>query len=988
MKQRISYNDKLPPIRILLLEASDIYYNEKVMGLPLEIKNGKKRFDKHFNDLMPLNLDLYYLFDKNKLVLKELNDEFYTYCIVNVNFEYPVYVKKDGERTYKSDEASISKTRKEIREELYLNGFYLNDKKYVRYKRSASSAREGTCLFIREDLFSMMDTWSKTGLTETNDKKAFEDLTSYEAYRALSLSSLIQTLFLNPYNILFVKDFKHTLKDQTFVNVSHDKEKGLTADIVVGEVENNIFDGEGLLDLTLFKKCHLDDKGMMLLRNRFFKCCAFNTNLQAWFAHNNITSVNQLNGYTCAKKIEDIVLVVSESCLKYCKMVDDGFSLNTIKRWCDAISDEKSLSRFGIVKTDKESRFFGGDMVETTYQLINTLQLSQKTDCRLLLSDFIDYVNKIRNISETPEYARLFLQGELNESFVDSFDDDSEDVDTTEAILDYSWYAFRSKVCFDLIRLNSQFVGTDLFKYHMFKDIINSFRLKIYDGRVLVPGTYATIFGNPIEYLKYIIKKDNKPLFDEQHISSVLGKDEIYCTFFEDKEELVGSRAPHMTMGNLLYAKNKQIDEIDRWFNLTRNIVVVDAINNNIQYRLNGMDYDSDTMLLTNKDIIVNVTKQNYQKFPVPVMGFEPQSKKLTVFPNARSKKENQILNLHAIDSKIADNKVGAIVNLAQKYNSHLWDNLNKNRYFHYEDLYNKICILSVLAGCEIDSSKRTFPFDTDDEYNKAREYGKINGYEDKPMFFFYVNPDRKFEKMFEERLAEKEKQKGKPEKNKAKQDKKPNNKFGKSDKPKVGTINKFVDLLSEKDYFKTSMDYLWQYARDEINAPDTDATSFKDLICKNIDARGLSGENYDQVERAVRALRDTRDLIDKAKRARKKTSYFVELRDFNAEIAICYNKIKAGISNKKKTKHLITKIINEEKTPYSLLFPLLYIISLKERELGYGYEDLFENDGGVPALERVNDKKTDFTLFKKYRYKRSSYSKTLASIRLIGKEK
>ena len=76
MKKGVSYNDKLPPIRILLLEASDIYYAEKVTGLPLEIKNNKQRFDKHFSDLMPLNLDLYYLFEKNKLVLKELNDEY------------------------------------------------------------------------------------------------------------------------------------------------------------------------------------------------------------------------------------------------------------------------------------------------------------------------------------------------------------------------------------------------------------------------------------------------------------------------------------------------------------------------------------------------------------------------------------------------------------------------------------------------------------------------------------------------------------------------------------------------------------------------------------------------------------------------------------------------------------------------------------------------------------------------------------------------
>lgn len=949
MNKHIIYDDKLPPIRILLLEAPEIYYAEKFLNAPLDVENGGGRFNKRFKDLMPLNLDLYYLFEKNKLVLKEMNEEFYTYSIVNVSFKYPLYVDDKGERVFDSEKANKekSKNRSDIRKELYLNGFRLNGKKYIRYKRSASSAREGTCLFIREDLFSMMDTWSKTGLVESIDKGAFDNLTSYEAYRALSLSSLIKTIYLNPYHILFVKDFEHTLKNQSVVKVSFDEEKGLVASKETGEVTNNIFDGEGLLDLTVFKKCGLDKCGMMLLRNRFFKCCAFNTNLQAWFKHNGIKSIEQLNGYTCAKKIEDIVLVVSESCLKYFKMADGGYSLNTVKRWCDAVSDETQLSRFGIVKTDKETRFFDGDMVETTYQLINTLQLSLNVHCRPLLTEFIDYVNKIRNIKETPEYARLFLRGELNESSVDSFEDDSEDTDYTDEIFDYSWYSFKSKVCFDLIALNSKFVETDVFKYHMFKGIIDNFRLKIYDGRVLVPGTYATIFGNPIEYLKYIIKKDDKPLFDEERLSSTLGENEICCSFFKNNEEIVGSRAPHMTMGNLLYAKNKALPEVNKWFNLTRNIVVVDALNNNIQQRLNGMDYDSDSMLLTNKPVIVEVTKQNYDKFPVPVAAFSPKPKPMEQFSS--NKKENRILNLHAIDHKISNNKVGEIVNLAQKYNSHLWDQLNRNAKFNYEELYNEICILSVLAGSEIDSSKRTFPFETIVELNKARKYGKDNGYEEKPAFFYYVAP-------------------------------------GQEEKPKIGKIDKYVDGLPKEKFFQTAMDNFWQYAYGRISAPDTRTTPFMNLLDKRLTTSGLNKDNYNQVCRALQALKETREIINDEKRSRGKISYAVERKNFNTEVDICYKRIKSAISTKKKARLLISKI-NKEPTPHSLLYILLYIISIKEKELKYGYEDLFEIDGGVPILERVSKKKANFELFGTYHYERSAFQKAIASIHLFSKK-
>ena len=45
-------------------------------------------------------------------------------------------------------------------------------------------------------------------------------------------------------------------------------------------IENTIWDGEGLLDKSIFDKYGYENKGMLLLRNRYFKSCVFNTNLQ------------------------------------------------------------------------------------------------------------------------------------------------------------------------------------------------------------------------------------------------------------------------------------------------------------------------------------------------------------------------------------------------------------------------------------------------------------------------------------------------------------------------------------------------------------------------------------------------------------------------------------------------------------------------------------------------------------------------------------
>ena len=87
------------------------------------------------------------------------------------------------------------------------------------------------------------------------------------------------------------------------------------------EIENVIWDGEALLDAEIFSETGYGMHGMMLLRNRFFKTCAFNTNLQDWFFDNDITQVSRLAGYTTARDIKDIKLVITESSVKYFKFM-------------------------------------------------------------------------------------------------------------------------------------------------------------------------------------------------------------------------------------------------------------------------------------------------------------------------------------------------------------------------------------------------------------------------------------------------------------------------------------------------------------------------------------------------------------------------------------------------------------------------------------------------------------------------------------------
>ena len=112
-----------------------------------------------------------------KVFFADEHNNSYTLAVINVKFNF----------TYKPEEGKPVKV-KQLREYFYDNGFNVNGIHYVRYKRSAGSSREGTCLFIDERLYKYMTKWSECGL------KSQFDIASWESYRALSLSGIKGTI--------------------------------------------------------------------------------------------------------------------------------------------------------------------------------------------------------------------------------------------------------------------------------------------------------------------------------------------------------------------------------------------------------------------------------------------------------------------------------------------------------------------------------------------------------------------------------------------------------------------------------------------------------------------------------------------------------------------------------------------------------------------------------------------------------------------------
>lgn len=670
--------------RIISIEAADIYRQEQENGVSIGYKMPESKSDayfKLFKIYLDFSLDLvelekaYARICRKKFSFQDKKENEYTLAVINLKFNY-TYKPKNGK----------SVKIKDLRSHFYQNGFYLDGVHYVRYKRSAGSSREGKCLFIDERLYKAMDKWSGCGL------KVQTDLASWESYKALSLSSIKGTINIPLDGILFVPDYKSIFTEEV-VSVEL-KDGKLIAEQKQTEITNDIWDGESLLDESVFENGYAD-KHMLLLRNKFFKSCAFRTKLQKWIKDKNITLADlKTRGFTLATDVNQIVMVTTPNSLKYLKFAG-GLNEKNIRKWTVNVNDT-----FGVVKWDKSTRFFHGDMVQSSYQLLNTLGLD-KAQVEELLKPSFDYISLVRNDVEFMRYH-----------FTDAYVREKEEKEKKVP----DGLAERAEVIFRLLFSCSFFDCTAL--YANFRDdVVSGLKTNLRRGHILLNGTNATLFGNGPELLKYIAG---------EKVVSELKKGQIRCARFENGAKLLCARSPHITMGNLYAVENNLDGDIWNYFDLGKNIVCVNAIGENIQQRLNGCDYDSDSMLITDDKLLVETAERYKEQFKVPVCGISSMSK------------SGQTLS--ELDHDTSENKIGEIVNLSQKLNSIIWNEMNDCApKVKILEIYKDVCQLAVLSGLEIDKAKRAY-----DNVNVGKELSALRKKYNRPAPIFFKEIDEK----------------------------------------------------------------------------------------------------------------------------------------------------------------------------------------------------------------------------------------------------
>lgn len=707
--------DKLPP-RDPLWFTSDLFvdkeFSNKIINVTFKYsckafnKIKKDTFVKFGYDFRDLTFTDNVAFDDGEIVGIIANQP--TVSIVDQELPkgFSHFIDTDGEYKYKSGNIPVLKTISQLREELYKNGFNCEKRSFVRCKRSSGSARVGKCLFIDARLYDDLHKWEMCGLEIAEGEEV--DLAALESYIALPTSSIIGYLDIDPKSILVIPDADSTFDEESIVT-ELDKDNNLVTTEKTVTVRNSIFDGQSLIDKSLMKE--YDQFGMVLLRNRFFKSCCFNTNIQQWFSDNNITSIDQLHkdSITMAKSIDEIKLITTPNSIKYVKF-------GAIKDWIMQID-----SKFGVVKHEKKTHFFDGKLVQSHYQLLNTVKMD-----RGIVKDFlapsIDYLKKLNTDVDVFKFH--------TKSETPIIPDDKTEL---RSATDFVYF---------LLAQCPKFAETQMF-YDFRKNTSEAYLINMKKGHILIDGNYSTLFGNPVEMLNQAIGKFNG--------NTTLSPNTIHTTRYSYDKNILGCRSPHISTSNLLVAKNVRADDIDRYFNLTDEIVCINSINENILERLSGADFDSDQIIISDNKYLINAALQYYDIFKVPANHVEAQKVKRTYTSESKAD----------LDFKTSGNKIGEIVNLSQELNSKMWQmvwdlinekgeaNLtNKDVYSHIKTIYYDICQLNVMSCIEIDKAKKEFAVNMASELKKIKKRHIEKDHkkrEIKPKFLGFISKQKGF---------------------------------------------------------------------------------------------------------------------------------------------------------------------------------------------------------------------------------------------------
>lgn len=275
-----------------------------------------------------------------------------------------------------------------------------------------------------------------------------------------------------------------------------------------------------------------------------------------------------------------------------------------------------------------------------------------------------------------------------------------------------------------LAKRNHKFMATKLFKKSR-KSIINNYVDRCKYGKIKLCGDYCVMLGNGYEMLFYAIGVD---VLADSFEHPLVGN-QIYTTLHDTGREYVLFRNPTTSPSNILVSENKKIPDIDKYFNLTDNICVVNSIDFPIQDILSSCDFDSDTIVVFDNPKLLEVAKRTYGKY-LPC---------INDVGDIKNKYEATNENLAIIGSELSKSQqnIGKTVNNGQWAMSAYWDAIAKGEDPEtIKDYDKKINVATILSTVCIDMAKKKIDINPSQEINAIGKGLPKN----KPLFFKGVN--------------------------------------------------------------------------------------------------------------------------------------------------------------------------------------------------------------------------------------------------------
>jgi hypothetical protein len=639
----------------------------------------------------------------------------------------------------------------DLRHKLYTNGFDLEiyDKKkkgyvnahFVFYKRSTAKSRTGQAWFIREDLHKEMSEWSNMRLDFDKDNV---DLAGLMAYESLVSSTIIDKVTIDPDSILLIDKVTSSFSDKK-VNIIGLKDNMLNSTPDYHPIENELFDGAALLDSSCFVR-DFKDRGFIQLRESFFKCAAFNTDLEGFFKdyygdEYDTATVNDMFGNQV--EVSKIKMVINPSdikCLKFNYAI--GSKEDMWNHWRDFIRTENN-SEFGVCKyekmtkrTDKDDLDKGIKCQQLSYQMVNSLPSNYKQISELAEFE-VDYIGKLKN---NPDKFMQYLERTKN------------NMNANEMFI-------------DIYKVNKGIVETQIYR-NFKKETIRKYREHLQSGKIRVSGDYTVMGGNLVEYLLASVGKVKGDLKE----SLVFKENEIFTTLLP-AGDVVGFRNPHVSPANLISLVNIRPDleskheneyhKYFKYFKMTDNVAIVNGCHSLLNDILNGCDFDGDTVLLSDSAVLQSIIKKTNNKYLAPVNNIPLKEDNTGINYRLNNESKSQV------DSKLSlsQRRIGAITNLGQQACSIMWNEVHKQNpnQQKVKDLLEIVNSLAVCSGLAIDGAKREYSLDLDkqirhfrkvlngmlliyegEELNETTGEIKKKEYKYKPKFWKFVQEEKK----------------------------------------------------------------------------------------------------------------------------------------------------------------------------------------------------------------------------------------------------